>query len=69
MDEFVKLKIGLEKDLWLALRQRAQQDYREPAAQARYLLRNALLGEQSREMNNRHDAQVSTGQSITAVAA
>lgn len=69
MDEFIKLKIGLEKELWVALRQRAQQDYREPAAQARYLLRNALLGEQSREMNNRHDVQVSSAQSITAVVA
>ena len=52
MDEFITLKIKLGKNEWFALRDNAQQDYREPAAQARYLLRNVLLSECLEKVNS-----------------
>ncbi len=57
MRELTRVAIPLSKDEFLALQERASQEYRHPRDQARYLLR-AALGLDSPKM---HNGTVSSG--------
>ena len=52
MNYHTRITVPLSKQEFEALYQSARTDYRHPREQARYILRLALLGEQSQESRN-----------------
>lgn len=52
MNYHTRITVPLSKQEFEALYQSARTDYRHPREQARYILRLALLGEQTQESKN-----------------
>lgn len=51
-DRYTRITVPLSKDEFQALQKSAQQDYRDPREQARYLLRSILLIDQFANAND-----------------
>lgn len=65
MDPFITLKLALDKQEWFALREQARGEYREPAQQARWIIRKTLLVENISEINS--STEVSQAESAAVV--
>jgi hypothetical protein len=55
MSEFTKIYVPLSRDEFMALRESAQHELRDPRDQARYMLRSMLL-----QTNNQADSKSTT---------
>ena len=64
-DRYTRITVPLSKEEFEALQDSAQQDYRHPREQARYLLRSLLLNNHSTNANS--DAQTLAGPVAAAV--
>lgn len=67
MKSFITLNLALDKQEWFALREQARSEYREPAQQARWIIRKTLLVENVNETNS--STEVSEAESAAVVEA
>lgn len=66
-DRYTRITVPLSQDEFEALRESAQQDYRHPREQARFLLRSLLLRTSSQAANKNSDVPTYQGQHVATV--